>query len=100
MSKSIIFLVKSFWAAFIDIWRFISGHAEPQPFFVYFCSFLSTMTNAVQNLTIKSADGVLGIQTRDCRMEGTHESTELCRHPVVGPYYGGRVRISLVVKFD
>ena len=58
------------------------------------------MTNAVQNLTIKSADGVLGIQTRDCRMEGTHESTELCRHPVAGPYYGGRVRISLVVKFD
>ena len=26
VSKSIDFLVKSFWATFIDIWRFFSGH--------------------------------------------------------------------------
>ena len=28
VSKSIIFLVKSFWATFPDIWRFLSGHTE------------------------------------------------------------------------
>ena len=26
VSKSFIFLVKSFWATLIDIWRFLSGH--------------------------------------------------------------------------
>ena len=29
----------------------------------------------------KSLDGVLGIQTRGSRMEGTNESSELQRHP-------------------
>ena len=29
MSKSFTFLVKSFWASFIDIWRFLSGHTAP-----------------------------------------------------------------------
>ena len=28
VTKSIIFLVKSFWATFIDIWRFLSGHTD------------------------------------------------------------------------
>ena len=27
VSKSFVFLVKSFWATFIDIWRFFTGHA-------------------------------------------------------------------------
>ena len=28
VSKSFIFLVKSFWETFIDIWRFLSGHTD------------------------------------------------------------------------
>ena len=47
------------------------------PLFVYFRPFLNTMTNTVQNLTIKSVDGVLGTQTRGGRMVGTDVSTEL-----------------------
>ena len=44
-----------------------------RPFFVYFISFLNTMTNIVQNLTIggKGVDGVLWIRTRD-RVIGRH----------------------------
>ena len=48
-----------------------------RPLFVYFRPFLNTMTNIVQHLTIKSIDGVLGIRTRDHRMVGEDESTEL-----------------------
>ena len=40
-------------------------------------------TNAVQNLTIKSVDGKLEIRTRDRRMEGANESTELWRPPLM-----------------
>ena len=29
VSKSLIFLVKSFWATFIDIWRRFTGHTRP-----------------------------------------------------------------------
>ena len=45
----------------------------------------------------KSIDGVLGIQTRDCRMVGTDESTELWRPPpkyVVYPHSTSDWRIS------
>ena len=38
------------------------------------------MINTVQNLTIKSIDGVLGTQTRGGRMVGADESTELWWH--------------------
>ena len=40
------------------------------PLFVYFLPFLTTMTNIVHHLTIKSVDGVLGIRTQDRRMVG------------------------------
>ena len=56
---------------------------QTRPLFVYFRSFLNTMTNIVQHLTLKSIDGVLGIRTRDCRMVGADESTELKRPPTV-----------------
>ena len=35
------------------------------------------------NIWLKSIDGVLGIRTRDCRMVGADESTELKRPPTV-----------------
>ena len=38
------------------------------------------MTNTVQNLTIKSVDGVLGTRTQRGRMVGADESTGLRRH--------------------
>ena len=53
--------------------------------FVFFRSFLNTITNIEQNLTIKgkSVDGVLGIWSRDCRVvDGADETTELCRFPI------------------
>ena len=48
----------------------------PRPPFVYFRPFLNAM---LQNMTIngKSIDGVLGIQTWDCRMVCACKSTEL-----------------------
>ena len=51
--------------------------------FVYFCPFLNTMTSIVQNLNLngRSIDSVLWIQTRDYRMVGAGESTELWRTP-------------------
>ena len=54
--------------------------------FVYFRPFLNTMTNIVQDLSIKSVDGVLGIQTRGCRMVGGDEFSELRRPPWVSYY--------------
>ena len=36
------------------------------PLFVYFRPFLNTMTNTVQNLTIKSVDGMLGNRIQMC----------------------------------
>ena len=45
------------------------------PLFVYFRPFLNTKTNIVQNLTIKSVDGVLGTRTRGGRMVDADEST-------------------------
>ena len=52
---------------------------QNRPPFVYFHPYLKTMTTMVQNLTInrKSMDGELGLRTRNLRMVGTNESTEL-----------------------
>ena len=61
---------------------------------------VSTYLLRQTQFSIISLQFVLGTRTQDGRMEGTHESTELCRHPMAGPYYRGIVRISLVVKFD
>ena len=47
------------------------------PLFVYFRPFLNTMTNTVQNFTIKSVDDVLGIRTQGGRMVAEDESTDL-----------------------
>ena len=59
-----------------------------QPLFVYFRPFLSTMTNVVQNLTVKgkSVDGMLGIRTRDFKMVGAAESTELWRPSMLAQF--------------
>ena len=54
---------------------------QTRSLFVHFCPFLNTMTNIVQNYTIKCVDGVLGIQTLDRSTVGADESTELWRHP-------------------
>ena len=53
------------------------------PIFIYFRSFLNTMTNIAKELTINGirVDGVLGIRTRDRKMVGADESTGLCRSP-------------------
>ena len=55
----------------------ISFHAftkygpNPASFFVSFCLFLITMTNMVEKtINWKSIDGVLGLRTRDRKMEG------------------------------
>ena len=47
------------------------------PLFVYFCSFLITISIQIE----KSIDGVLGIQTRGRRMVGADKTTELWRPP-------------------
>ena len=51
---------------------------QSRPLFVYFCSFLITIS-IIQ--IEKSVDGVLGIRTQGCRMVGTVESMELWRLP-------------------
>ena len=48
--------------------------AKPSYFLFIFGLFLNTMTNRVQNLTIKG--GVLGIRTWDLRAVGANETTE------------------------
>ena len=50
---------------------------QTRPLFVYFRPFLNSMTITVQNLTIKSVDGVLGTRTRGGKMVGADESTEI-----------------------
>ena len=47
------------------------------PLFVYFCSFLVTISKQIE----KSVDGVLGIRTRGRRMVGADETMELWRPP-------------------
>ena len=51
---------------------------QSRPLFIYFCHFLDTIS-IIQ--IEKSVDGVIGIQTRGRRMEGTDETTELLRPP-------------------
>ena len=47
--------------------------SQSRPLFVYCCPFLITIS-IIQ--IEKSLDGVLGIQTRECRMVGSDETTE------------------------
>ena len=67
------------------------------PLFVYFRPFLNTMKNIVQNLTIYgiSIVVVLGIRTRDCRIVGADESTELGRTKVMAVH----LPLNLFYKF-
>ena len=53
--------------------------AKPGLLFVYFHPILNTMTNKVLNLTMhgKSIDGILEIRTRDRRIVGADEYTQL-----------------------
>ena len=51
--------------------------AKPGHFFVITCPFVKTMTIIEQNLTILKRIWCVGIRTRDYRMVGTDESTEL-----------------------
>ena len=48
-----------------------------RPLFVYFCSFLVTLSIQIE----KRIDGVLGIRTRGRRMVGADKSTELWQPP-------------------
>ena len=50
--------------------------ANPGLFFVYYCSFLVTISIQIE----KSIDGVLGIRTRGLRMVGADKTTELWQH--------------------
>ena len=51
---------------------------QSRPLFVYFHSFLITISKIHIE---KSVDGVLGIRTCGCRMEGAYVTTELWRPP-------------------
>ena len=53
---------------------------QSRPLFVYFCSFLITIS-IIQ--IEKSIDGVLGIQTWGCSMVGAVETTEQWRPPTI-----------------
>ena len=48
-----------------------------RPIFVYFRPLINTMTNIVNNLTIKSIDGALGIRIQEQRLVSANDSTEL-----------------------
>ena len=50
--------------------------------------------NSNLTITVKSIDGVLGIQTWGGRMEGTDESTELWRHPAADFIFNDEVYFS------
>ena len=56
---------------------FLKKWANPGLFFVYFRSFLITISIQIE----KSIDGVLGIRTHGRRMVGADETTELWRPP-------------------
>ena len=74
--KSLIFLVKSFWATFIDIWRFFSGHTARHhrhfslgllatlfsniSFFLYPCC-LFYLTHQICKIQKKSYAGLVGL---------------------------------------
>ena len=55
---------------------FFKKWANPSLFFVYFCSFLVTISIQIE----KSKDGVLGIRTWGHRMVGADKTMELCSH--------------------
>ena len=52
---------------------------KTRPLYEFFRPSINIMKNIVQNLTIngRGIDGVQGIRTRDRRMVGADESTEL-----------------------
>ena len=53
---------------------------QTRPLFINFRPFLNTMTHIGSTIfDYKSEDGVLGIRTRDRRMGGAVESTDLWR---------------------
>ena len=54
---------------------------KTRPLYEFFRPSINIMKNIVQNLTIngRGIDGVQGIRTRDRRMVGADESTELWR---------------------
>ena len=57
--------------------RIFLSMAKTRPLLINIRPFLYTMTKIVQQtINGKSIDGVFGIQTWDCRMEGAGESTE------------------------
>ena len=62
---------------------------QTRPLFLYFRHFLNPMTNTVQNLTLKSVDGVLGTRTWGGNMVGADESTEP-HHFLLGTIRFGR----------
>ena len=64
--------------SFFDILLCFLKMGQSRPLYVYFRHFLITIS-IIQ--IEKSVDGVLGIQTRGCRMLGTDETTELWRPP-------------------
>ena len=51
--KIFIFLVKSFWATFIDIWRFFSGHTVPTSCLYPLPNAFVKHTGAVKNGHLK-----------------------------------------------
>ena len=60
-----------------DIDSFLKKMGQSWPLFVYFRSFLITISMQIE----KSVDSVLGIRTRGCRMVGADETMELWRPP-------------------
>ena len=51
--------------------------SQSRPLLTYFHPFLGPISIAISIQIEKSIDGVLGIRTRDCRIVGTDETTEL-----------------------
>ena len=65
------------------------------PLFVYFGSFLVTISMQIE----KCIDGVHMIRTWGRRMVGADETTELCRPPTVCYHKQSRLQYQNVVKF-
>ena len=63
---------------------FLKKMGQSRPLFVYFCSFLITISIQIQ--IEKSIDVVLGIRTHGRRMVGIDETTELWRPPILRYY--------------
>ena len=69
---------------------------QSRPLFVYFHSILVTISIQIE----KSIDGVLGIQTRGCRMVGVDETTELWRPPGVCFLFGKILNPIILFNWD